>query len=94
MTGIFPIKGYKKNSSIKGIFREYTMNSPNNIAKYVGFTDEEVKMLCEKYENLNDSNEEQITSNEGKLEKYKKFKNLNNSNKEQITTTKGKLEKK
>lgn len=32
------------------IFREYTMLSPGNLAKYMGFTESEVMGLCEKYD--------------------------------------------
>ncbi|OUM65133.1 hypothetical protein PIROE2DRAFT_20387 [Piromyces sp. E2] len=72
MTEILPIKEYKRNSSIKGIFWEFTMTSPSNIAKYVGFTDEEVKMLCDKYKHLSDSNKEKINNYKNKLRKRKK----------------------
>lgn len=48
MTGILPIKKYGKHSAVSD-FREYTMLSPGNLAKYIGFTELEVRDLCEKY---------------------------------------------
>ncbi len=48
MTGILPIKKYGNQSAVSD-FREYTMLSPGNLAKYIGFTETEVKQLCEQY---------------------------------------------
>lgn len=48
LTGILPIKRYNSESALKN-FREYTMTSPKRLAKYVGFTEEEVKALCQQY---------------------------------------------
>lgn len=48
MTGILPVKKYGTQSALTD-FREYTMASPRNLARYVGFTEEEVLSLCEKY---------------------------------------------
>lgn len=48
MTGILPIKKYGTQSAITD-FREYTMLSPKRLAKYTGFTEGEVKELCETY---------------------------------------------
>ena len=48
MTGILPIKKYGNHSAVSD-FREYTMLSPGNLAKYIGFTELEVRDLCEKY---------------------------------------------
>lgn len=48
MTGILPIKKYGTQSAMTD-FREYTMISPKKLAKYTGFTDEEVKNLCAAY---------------------------------------------
>ena len=45
MTGILPIKKYGTQSALTD-FREYTMIQPKNLAKYVGFTEKEVKDLC------------------------------------------------
>ena len=48
MTGILPIKKYGTQSTMTD-FREYTMLQPGCLAGYVGFTEPEVKQLCEKY---------------------------------------------
>ncbi|MBR0092021.1 MAG: AAA family ATPase [Lachnospiraceae bacterium] len=48
MTGIFPIKKNKSQSAISD-FQEYTMIKPRIFGTYVGFTEEEVKCLCEKH---------------------------------------------
>ncbi|MDD6069541.1 MAG: AAA family ATPase [Clostridiales bacterium] len=47
MTGILPIKKYGTQSAMTD-FREYTMLSPKKLAEYVGFTETEVKKLCEQ----------------------------------------------
>lgn len=49
MTGILPIKKYGTQSAMTD-FREYSMLAPKRLAKYVGFTEEEVKTLCQKYD--------------------------------------------
>lgn len=49
MTGILPIKKYGTQSAMTD-FREYTMTSPKRLAEYVGFTETEVKHLCEIYD--------------------------------------------
>lgn len=48
MTGILPIKKYIAQSVLKN-FNEYTMISDGLFKFYIGFTDDEVDMLCEKY---------------------------------------------
>ena len=48
MTGILPIKKYKTESALNN-FREYSMVVPGKMARYFGFTKDEVKTLCEKY---------------------------------------------
>lgn len=48
MTGILPIKKYGTQSALTD-FKEYTMVSPRWLAEYVGFTEPEVKRLCEEY---------------------------------------------
>lgn len=48
MTGILPVKKYGEHSAIN-IFREFSMLKPGAIAEYFGFTESEVKALCEKY---------------------------------------------
>ena len=49
MTGILPIKKYKTESALNN-FIEYSMVEPRRIAKYFGFTKEEVVALAKKYE--------------------------------------------
>ena len=49
MTGILPIKKYGEHSALN-MFDEYSMTQPMDLAPYVGFTEEEVKELCETYE--------------------------------------------
>ena len=48
MTGILPIKKYGTHSALN-MFDEYSMLNPGPFAKYVGFTEDEVKPLCEHY---------------------------------------------
>jgi hypothetical protein len=48
MTGILPIKKYGTQSAMTD-FKEYTMIMPKKMAAYVGFTEGEVKNLCEEY---------------------------------------------
>ncbi len=48
MTGILPIKKYGTHSAIN-IFDEYSMMNPRELARYTGFTEDEVKELCERY---------------------------------------------
>jgi len=48
MTGILPIKKYGTESALTD-FREYTMLSPRRLAEYVGFTEPEVRRLCEEH---------------------------------------------
>ena len=47
MTGILPIK--KKTQSALNNFDEYTMLDAQQMAPYIGFTEEEVIHLCKKY---------------------------------------------
>ena len=49
ITGILPIKKIKDESALNN-FREYTMLKSKPITKYYGFTEEEVKQLCHKYD--------------------------------------------
>lgn len=51
MTGILPIKKYGSQSAVSD-FREYSMLTPKQLAEYVGFTEPEVKTLCQQY-NMN-----------------------------------------
>jgi hypothetical protein len=48
MTGILPIKKYGTHSALN-IFDEFSMTAPKRLAQYVGFTEEEVKQLCDKF---------------------------------------------
>lgn len=48
LTGILPIKKLKTQSALNN-FTQFTMLSPGSLAPYIGFTEEEVKNLCEKY---------------------------------------------
>jgi len=48
MTGILPIKKYGEHSAIN-VFYEYSMTNAKPISEYTGFTEEEVKEICEKY---------------------------------------------
>ena len=49
ITGILPIKKIKDESALNN-FREYTMLDSYPITPYYGFTEEEVKQLCQKYD--------------------------------------------
>ena len=49
MTGILPIKKDGTQSAISD-FEEYTMTGPLQFAEYVGFTEREVRELCEKHQ--------------------------------------------
>lgn len=46
MTGILPIKKYGTQSAMTD-FEEYTMLAPEPLEKYMGFTENEVRKLCE-----------------------------------------------
>lgn len=48
MTGILPIKKYGTHSALN-MFDEFSMINPGPLARYVGFTEDEVRMLCEQY---------------------------------------------
>ncbi len=48
MTGILPIKKYGKHSALN-MFDEYSVIAPMQLARYTGFTDDEVKNLCTEY---------------------------------------------
>ncbi len=48
MTGILPIKKYGSHSALN-MFAEYSMADPGNLAEDFGFTENEVKVLCEEY---------------------------------------------
>ena len=48
MTGILPIKKYGQHSALN-MFDEYSIITPVQLAPYTGFTEEEVKALCSRY---------------------------------------------
>ena len=48
ITGILPIKKIKDESALNN-FREYTMAKSGEFTRYFGFTEDEVKALCDKY---------------------------------------------
>lgn len=48
ITGILPIKKYNTQSALNN-FNEYTMLDPGHLASYIGFTESEVKILCDEY---------------------------------------------
>lgn len=48
MTGILPVKKYGLHSALN-MFREYSMTNQRNFEEYTGFTEEEVKALCERF---------------------------------------------
>lgn len=49
ITGIIPVKKIKDESALNN-FREYTMISSKTLTRYFGFTEDEVKELCSKYD--------------------------------------------
>ena len=49
MTGILPIKKYGSHSALN-MFTEYSMTNPREMAEYFGFTEAEVKKLCERFD--------------------------------------------
>lgn len=49
LTGILPIKKEKTQSALNN-FKDYSMLKAGSLASYVGFTENEVHALCEKYE--------------------------------------------
>ncbi|MCC8101939.1 MAG: ATP-binding protein [Clostridiales bacterium] len=49
MTGILPIKKYGTESALTD-FKEYSMTTPKRLAEYIGFTEDEVRTLCDKYQ--------------------------------------------
>ncbi len=48
MTGILPIKKYGVHSALN-MFDEYSMIAPLQLAEYAGFTEREVRELCEEH---------------------------------------------
>lgn len=48
LTGILPIKKLKTQSALNN-FKQYSMLSAGALAEYIGFTEDEVKNLCQQY---------------------------------------------
>ena len=48
VTGILPVKKYGQHSALN-MFWEYSMTDQSMLEEYTGFTDREVKALCEQY---------------------------------------------
>jgi hypothetical protein len=48
ITGILPVKKYNTQSALNN-FDEYSMVIPSSLAEYFGFTEDEVKALCTKF---------------------------------------------
>ena len=48
MTGILPLKKYGTHSALN-MFDEFSMTNPGPLAEFVGFTEEEVAVLCKQY---------------------------------------------
>ncbi|MBQ9609708.1 MAG: AAA family ATPase [Lachnospiraceae bacterium] len=49
MTGILPIKKYGEHSALN-MFTEYSMTNQREFAEFTGFTEDEVQILCKKYD--------------------------------------------
>nr|MDE7477001.1 ATP-binding protein [Lachnospiraceae bacterium] len=49
MTGILPVKKYGEHSALN-MFMEYSMTDQDVFEKYTGFTEDEVKELCEQFD--------------------------------------------
>ncbi len=49
MTGILPVKKYGQHSALN-MFREYSMTNQKVLEEYTGFTEDEVKALCERFD--------------------------------------------
>ena len=49
VTGILPVKKYGQHSALN-MFWEYSMTNQKMLEEYTGFTEEEVKELCERYD--------------------------------------------
>lgn len=67
MTGILPIAKYSSGSELN-MFSEFTMASEERFSEYFGFTEEEVELLYQRYQNL-EKKQKQITR-EGLKEWY------------------------
>lgn len=49
MTGILPVKKYGQHSALN-MFQEYSMTDQKSLEEYTGFTEEEVKELCVRFD--------------------------------------------
>lgn len=49
MTGILPVKKYGQHSALN-MFREFSMTNQKALEEYTGFTEDEVKGLCERFD--------------------------------------------
>ena len=49
LTGIIPIKKLKSQSAISD-FREYTALAPGKFAEYIGFNENDIRIICNKYD--------------------------------------------
>lgn len=49
MTGILPVKKYGQHSALN-MFYEYSMTNQKALEEYTGFTEDEVKALCERFD--------------------------------------------
>jgi len=85
MTGILPVKKYGENSAINN-FLEISMTSPIWMAKYVGFTEDEIKELFKKCigDKNPDTKQNNSTSKRQKLDKNNKKDKEKNINDELI----------
>ena len=72
MTGILPVKKYGEHSALN-MFREFSMTNQKALEEYTGFTEDEVKQLCERF----DMNFEETSSwYDGYM--FKKFRHIYN----------------
>ncbi len=72
MTGILPVKKYGQHSALN-MFREFSMTNQKALEEYTGFTEDEVKQLCERF----DMNFEETSSwYDGYM--FKKFRHIYN----------------
>ena len=49
VTGILPVKKYGQHSALN-MFWEYSMTDQKTLEQYTGFTEAEVKVLCDQYD--------------------------------------------
>lgn len=73
MTGILPVKKYGSHSALN-MFTEYSMINPRETAGFFGFTEDEVRMQCEKFDRSFEETQAwydgyELTASEGKERK-------------------------